>query len=44
MCRFFCGEIYKHESIKKYDWYMRLDSDSYIHFLIKYDISNFMEK
>lgn len=44
MCRFFSGEIYKHDVIKKYDWYMRLDSDSYVHFPIKYDLFNFMER
>jgi len=44
MCRFFSGEIYKHEAIKNYDWYWRLDSDSYLHYRIRYDIFNFMEK
>ncbi len=44
MCRFFGGEIYQHEAIKNYDWYWRLDSDSYLHYRIGYDIFNFMEK
>ncbi len=44
MCRFFSGEIYKHDAIKNYDWYWRLDSDSYLHSRIRYDIFNFMER
>lgn len=30
MCRFHSGEIYKDPRLAKYDWYWRLDSDSYI--------------
>jgi alpha 1,2-mannosyltransferase len=44
MCRFFSGEIYKHNALKNYDWYWRLDSDSYIRSPIKYDIFNVMER
>lgn len=44
MCRFFSGELYKNDAIKNYDWYWRLDSDSFIHSDINYDIFNFMDK
>lgn len=44
MCRFFGGEIYKLSIMKNYDWYWRLDSDSFIYSEIKYDIFKFMEK
>lgn len=43
MCRFFSGEIYNHDAMKNYDWYWRLDSDSYLHSPIKYDLFSFME-
>ena len=38
MCRFFSGEMYKHPEIIKYDYYMRLDTDSLINSKIPYDI------
>lgn len=38
MCRFFAGEIFNHPAIQKYDWYMRLDSDSFLLSDIRYDI------
>jgi len=44
MCRFFSGELFKHKAIKKYDWYWRLDSDSFFHSYINYDIFKFMKK
>ncbi|MFX0072857.1 MAG: hypothetical protein ACFFAO_17405 [Candidatus Hermodarchaeota archaeon] len=44
MCRFFSGELFKHKAIKKYEWYWRLDSDSFFHSKIKYDIFKYMEK
>lgn len=37
MCRFHSGEIYKHPSLLQYDYYWRLDSDSYILSHIDYD-------
>jgi lipopolysaccharide biosynthesis glycosyltransferase len=43
MCRFFAGELFKNDIIKKYEWYWRLDSDSFIHSKIKYDIFNFFD-
>ena len=30
MCRFWAGEIFKNKEVLKYDYYMRLDCDSYI--------------
>lgn len=38
MCRFFSGEIYKNESIKQYDYYLRLDTDSFILTPLGYDL------
>lgn len=38
MCRFFSGEIYHRPEILKYDYYMRLDTDSVIASPIPYDI------
>lgn len=29
MCRFMSGEIYKNEYLKNYDWYWRIDTDSF---------------
>lgn len=37
MCRFHSGGIYKDERLAKYDYYLRLDSDSYIYSPINYD-------
>lgn len=44
MCRFFSGEIYNHLEIKKYDYYLRLDTDSRIHTPLGYDIFEWAEK
>ena len=30
MCRFMAGDIFRNEELLKYDWYMRLDTDSFI--------------
>lgn len=38
MCRFHSGGIYRDERLLKYDYYMRLDSDSYIYSPVQYDI------
>lgn len=43
MCRFFSGEIFKHPVMKKYDNYLRLDTDSFIH-KIDFDLFDFIEK
>lgn len=44
MCRFHSGEIYKHPSLSQYDWYMRLDSDSFILSPIKGDVFETMSQ
>jgi hypothetical protein len=38
MCRFFAGEIFKNEHLKKYKYIWRLDTDSYILSPITYDV------
>ena len=38
MCRLFSGEMYKFDVIKNYDYYLRLDTDSFIHTPLNYDI------
>ena len=38
MCRFFAGEIFKNDILKEYDYYMRLDTDSFILSPLNYDI------
>lgn len=43
MCRFFSGEIYKYDIIKKYNYYLRLDTDSFIHTPLNYDIFDWAE-
>jgi hypothetical protein len=43
MCNFQCWQIYQHEALKKYDYYWRLDSDSYILNEIKYDVFDYMQ-
>ena len=42
MCRFFCGQVFNHPALKQYDWYLRLDSDSYLLTDIKYDVFEYM--
>jgi hypothetical protein len=44
MCRWFSGEIYKHPSLQDYEWYMRLDSDSFLLSAFKNDIFEEMEE
>ena len=38
MGRFFSGEMYKNELIKQYDYYLRLDNDSFIESPLGYDL------
>lgn len=38
MCRFFSGELYTYSVLKEYDYYLRLDTDSFIHTPLNYDI------
>ena len=37
MCRYYSGGIYRDERLAKYEWYWRLDSDSYLLSPIDYD-------
>lgn len=43
MCRFFSGGLYELPIMSNYNYYLRLDSDSFIHTPIKYDIFEFMQ-
>ena len=43
MCRWYSGEIYKHDRLKSYDWYMRMDSDSFLMSPVTYDLFEYME-
>lgn len=38
MCRFFSGHMYEFDILKKYEYYLRLDTDSFIHSPLNYDI------
>lgn len=38
MCDLFAGKIYNHPALTKYDWCMRLDSDSFLISPINYDM------
>ena len=42
MCRLHSGELYKHSALLQYDWYWRLDSDSFLLSEIKYDVFDHM--
>lgn len=42
MCRYHSGGIYRDERLMKYDYYWRLDSDSYIFSPINYDPFDYM--
>jgi len=44
MCRFFTGFIYEQEVLKDYEYYLRLDTDSFIHTPINYDIFDWAQK
>jgi len=44
MCDFFSRLIYRHPALEDYDWYWRLDTDSFIREKINYDIFNFLDK
>jgi hypothetical protein len=37
MCRFWAGEVFRHPKVQEYDYYMRLDCDSFITDPIGYD-------
>lgn len=38
MCRFFSGKMYEFDILKEYDYYLRLDNDSFIHTPLNYDL------
>jgi len=44
MCRFFSGTVFQHPALRMYNWYWRLDSDSFILGKINYDIFQYMER
>jgi alpha 1,2-mannosyltransferase len=44
MCRFFSGIFFNHPALEAYDWYWRLDTDSYLLRKIKYDVFSFMSQ
>ena len=44
MCRFFTGFMYEQEVLKDYEYYLRLDTDSFIHTPINYDIFDWAQK
>jgi len=44
MCRFFSGQIYEFDILKAYDYYLRLDTDSFIHTPLNYDIFEWAKK
>ena len=43
MCRFFSGMIFRQPVICKYDWFWRLDTDSFLLEKINYDVFKFMD-
>lgn len=44
MCRFFSGELYNQSIINDYEYYLRLDTDSYILSPLNYDIFQFAKE
>lgn len=44
MCRFFSGIIFQHAALNQYDYFWRLDTDSFLLDKIDYDVFQFMEK
>lgn len=44
MCRFFSGIIFQHPALKEYDYYWRLDTDSFLLDKINYDVFQFMQE
>ena len=43
MCRFFAGLIFEHPALAGFDWYWRLDTDSFLRGNVAYDVFQFME-
>ncbi|MFZ3060709.1 MAG: hypothetical protein WA102_13365 [Candidatus Methanoperedens sp.] len=44
MCRFFSGLIYQNPALKDYDYYWRLDTDSFLLDKVDYDVFRFMQE
>jgi alpha 1,2-mannosyltransferase len=44
MCRFFSGTIFYHPALKDFDYYWRLDTDSFLLDKINYDVFQFMQE
>ncbi|VVB92993.1 Glycolipid 2-alpha-mannosyltransferase [uncultured archaeon] len=44
MCRFFSGIIFHHPALEDYDYYWRLDTDSFLLDNINYDVFQFMQE
>jgi alpha 1,2-mannosyltransferase len=44
MCRFFGGMMYRHPAMLGFDWYWRLDTDSFLLGKIGYDVFEYMAK
>lgn len=44
MCRFFSGIAFQHPYLKDYDYYWRLDTDSFLLKKINYDVFDFMQR
>ncbi|OGW00599.1 MAG: hypothetical protein A2889_04190 [Nitrospinae bacterium RIFCSPLOWO2_01_FULL_39_10] len=44
MCRFFSGIVFQHPSLMDYDYYWRLDTDSFLLKNINYDVFGFMQR
>jgi len=44
MCHFFSKDIYRHPALKEFDWYWRLDDDSFLLSKIPYDVFSFMNE
>jgi alpha 1,2-mannosyltransferase len=44
MCRFFSGEMYLKKILLDYEYYLRLDTDSFILSKLQFDIFNFIKK
>lgn len=42
MCRFFAGQIFLHPALREYDWYWRLDTDSFLRGRVSYDVFDHM--
>jgi hypothetical protein len=44
MCRFFSGQFFEHPALLKYNYYWRLDTDSFLLEPVPYDVFKFMHK